>query len=132
MEEIEEHCKYSDQLKNDRGQEFFKISGYIGRIMYDDMRQMYYLACPECKKKVIEEHGGYKCEQCGKIFQQCNTNYTYTAKINDFTGGQFFQFMGESGDNVMGMPASDFRTFKENSTPDQIKDYIAAMSFHEY
>lgn len=40
--------------------------------------------------------------------------------------------MGDTGDIVMGMPASDFRTFKENSTGDQIRDYVSAMAFQEY
>lgn len=86
IEEIEEHCRQSQALKVDRGQEFFKISGYISRIMYDDMRMMFYLACPDCKKKVLEEAGGFRCETCNKVHQTCNTNYVYTARINDFTG----------------------------------------------
>lgn len=53
----------SEGLKNDKQTEFYKISGYISRIMYDDTRMMFYLGCPDCKKKVIEEYsGGYRCE----------------------------------------------------------------------
>ena len=89
FEEIEEHCKESQALKNDKGQEFFKINGYISKIMYDEMRTMYYLGCPDCKKKVMEENGGYKCENCNKVHQTCLTGYIYSARVNDFTGTQY-------------------------------------------
>lgn len=40
--------------------------------------------------------------------------------------------MGDSGDILMGMSGSDFRTLKDNSTVDQVKEYINALSFNEY
>ena len=46
---------------------FYTISGFIGTIFCGDennFKQLFYLACPECKKKVIEEYNEFKCERC--------------------------------------------------------------------
>lgn len=32
--------------------QYFKLSGYLMRVMYDENRNMYFIGCPECKKKV--------------------------------------------------------------------------------
>lgn len=50
---------------NQNNAKFFKISGYVSRMANDD--KMYYLSCPDCKKKVVEETVGYRCENCNKI-----------------------------------------------------------------
>jgi hypothetical protein len=48
---------------------FFKVSGMIDRILSG--RQIWYEACPECKKKVVNngfgggnDVPGYYCERC--------------------------------------------------------------------
>jgi DNA-directed RNA polymerase subunit RPC12/RpoP len=42
--------------------------------MHDD--KMYYNACPACKKKVLDEPAGYRCEPCNKVYQNMNPTYT--------------------------------------------------------
>jgi len=44
---------------------------------------MYYLACNECKKKVMEEGVGFRCETCNKVMTTCNVNYTLTVIFED-------------------------------------------------
>jgi ribosomal protein L37AE/L43A len=45
---------------------FFKLSGYISSISEE---RCFYLACPDCKKKVVEDSTfAYKCESCNKVF----------------------------------------------------------------
>lgn len=67
---------------------------------------MYYLGCPECKKKVLEENAGFRCENCNKVHATVNVNYSFSAKISDLSGNMFVSFMGEQGDTVMGMTAA--------------------------
>ena len=53
------------QDENDTDQShFFYINGYVNRIKNDD--RIYYPACKGdgCRRKVIEESGGYRCEHC--------------------------------------------------------------------
>ena len=33
---------------------FYKITAEVERVMYDEMRPMFYLACVTCKRKVME------------------------------------------------------------------------------
>jgi DNA-directed RNA polymerase subunit RPC12/RpoP len=55
--------------------------------MYDDNRAIFYIGCPDCKKKVLEEGAGkYRCENCNKIVLNCTTNYNFSARFSDFTG----------------------------------------------
>jgi len=84
---------------------------------------MYYLACAECKKKVIEEMGKYRCERCNKIVN-ANVSYSFTAKVSDMSGSVFLSFLGEDGDKIIGMPGHEFKKFKENHTHDEVKDYL--------
>jgi hypothetical protein len=56
---------YWNSKNNTNNAKFFKVSGYISRMMNDE--KMFYLSCPECRKKVIEETVGYRCENCNKI-----------------------------------------------------------------
>lgn len=41
---------------------FYKISGYVRTIFNDE--KILYLSCPDCRKKVVEELGLWKCEHC--------------------------------------------------------------------
>ena len=92
--------------------------------MYDETRMMFYLACPECKRKVIEEMGGFRCEKCNLVHGTCNVSYSFTAKITDLSGNVFLSFMGDTGDTIMGMTGAEFKRYKENHSPDDIRDYL--------
>lgn len=45
---------------------FFKISGFVSHAKADD--KFFYLSCPECRRKVVDDLGGYRCENCNKTF----------------------------------------------------------------
>jgi replication factor A1 len=85
---------------------------------------MYYYGCPDCKKKVLEENVGYRCENCNKVHGNANLNYTYTAKVSDFTGSIFVSFVGEIGESILEMNSSEFKSFKENHSLEEVKDYL--------
>jgi hypothetical protein len=38
-------------------------------------------------------------------------------------------FIGEQGDAVMGMTATEFREMKKTATPDEIRDHLTSMQF---
>ena len=78
FEQKDEHDKLEDFTKK-----FFYISGFISYLRNDD--KTYYLACPDetCKKKVMEEAVGWRCENCNKTYPNCVPTYVITAKIAD-------------------------------------------------
>lgn len=95
--------------------------------MFDDQKNMYYLACPEpkCKKKVMEENAGFKCENCNRVYGQCNVTYTFTVKISDLTNNMFVSIVGsELGEQIMGMKAESFKKMKETKNVEEIKEYL--------
>lgn len=58
---------------------YFKVSGYLMRIMFDENRQMYFIGCSNCKKKV-QEIGNqmYRCETCNLTLNEQQVRVTYT------------------------------------------------------
>lgn len=67
---------------------FYTITGFVSSILHGEEgnpKPLFYLACPSCKKKVLDEHNGYKCERCDKIFQDAVPTYNFAVRISDFT-----------------------------------------------
>ena len=58
---------------------------------------MYYLACPSCKKKVVDDSNGYHCERCNKQYDEAVPTYNYSIKISDYSGTIQMQVLGETG-----------------------------------
>lgn len=88
-----------DQMLSGQGQpQYFKLSGYVQRIIYDEQRQMYFTGCPDCKKKVTSERQGfYRCETCNKIIPEADVRVTYTivCRFSDASDSVYVQLIGE-------------------------------------
>ena len=74
---------------------FFFLNGFLARIKNTD--NLYYPACPgeNCRRKVVEESTGYRCENCQKTYMTFNPTYMITAKISDFTESIWVNFARE-------------------------------------
>ena len=84
---------------------WYKVNGFLSWFQNDESKLMYYLSCPTCKKKVIDEAGGYRCEKCQKTFNEAIPIYNFAFRLNDFTNGLILQCLGEVGEQIMGVPA---------------------------
>jgi len=90
------------QLENDTDKySFFLLNGFVSRIKYDGL--IYYDACinEKCRKKVVEENQGYRCDKCQKLFATSKPTYMITAKITDFTDSIYVTFAREHGETLM-------------------------------
>lgn len=101
-------AEINDSLQNENDTDashFFFINGYVNRIKNDE--RIYYPACKgdNCKRKVIEDSAGYRCEHCGKTFADFEPTYMIQAKISDFTESIHVVFAREQGTALMGMTA---------------------------
>lgn len=86
--------------------------------------RLFYNACPTCRKKVLDDLAGYRCENCNKALTSCNPTYTITAKISDFSGSIYVSFISEMGEVIMnGMSATEFKEFKE-CNGDGVKEWL--------
>lgn len=62
---------------------YYKVSGFCTFYPNDEAKPMFYLACTLCKKKVNDEHTGYRCEACQKTLQEANPTYNFGMKFSD-------------------------------------------------
>lgn len=98
-------CEINDALhhENDTDQyHFYFLNGYVSRIKNDE--RIFYTACmsENCRRKVIEEAQGYRCEHCNKSFVSYRPTYMITAKVSDFTDSIYVNFAREHGATLMG------------------------------
>ena len=113
VQAVNSDSSFGGYNNNNNQTKFFKINGYVAKLMNDE--KMFYLACPDCKKKVTEDIAGWRCESCGKIQHSNVPTYMLTAKIADVSGTIYVQFLREMGDHIMnGMSAKDFKDLKED------------------
>ena len=46
---------------------------------------MFYLGCPVCKKKVVDDGQGYRCEKCMKTHEDAVPTYNFSIRVSDCT-----------------------------------------------
>jgi len=111
---------------------FFFLNGYLSRIKNDD--RIYYPACSSenCKRKVIEDSAGYRCEHCNKTFPSFIPTYMITARISDFTESIYVNFAREHGTSLMGMKAEEFKEFKDTHSEPEVQNYLDSLAFKPF
>lgn len=88
-------CEINDTLQNSNDVDqthYFFLNGYVSKIKNDD--RIYYPACKgeNCRKKVNEDNGGFRCESCNRTFPDFNPSYMFSACISDFTESIYVNF----------------------------------------
>mmetsp|Transcript_6577 Transcript_6577/g.4733 ORF Transcript_6577/g.4733 Transcript_6577/m.4733 type:complete len:210 (-) Transcript_6577:142-771(-) len=111
---------------------FFFINGYISRIKNDD--KVFYPACMgnNCKRKVIKETEGWRCETDNKIYASYVPTYMFSARISDSTESFWVSFAREHGNAIMGMTAEEFRDFKESSSEETVQEFFDSLMFKQF
>lgn len=83
------------------------------KLIFND-EKILYLSCPDCRKKVIEEDGNWRCENCDKLHETNLPTYMLSALISDVSGNVMVQFPRELGDSIMsGKSATEFKEMKD-------------------
>ena len=91
---------------------------------------MFYLSCPDCRKKVTEHGDKWRCENCNKVYPTNIPTYMLSAVISDSTGSILVQFPREMGDAIMkGVSAGEFKLIKEK---EGWREHINKCLFKEY
>lgn len=118
------------QSENDMDKaSFFFLNGYVSRIMNQD--KLFYQACPNdsCKKKVVEDMGSYRCENCNKNYDNFKPSYFMSAKISDFTDSVYVSFSNETATQLIGMTAVEFKNFKDSNDEAKVTEYLDSLMF---
>lgn len=79
-----------------------------------DRKPMIYLACPDCKKKVIDDGRGYQCESCNKCHEEAKPTHNFSFKVQDCSGSVLIQSIGEVGDAIIGLTASELYSMRDD------------------
>lgn len=86
---------------------------------------LWYPACPDCKKKLIDENtfgqgGGdgsgnnWHCERCNKYFPEPNWTFNFSCKLGDTSDVMYAQVLGEKmGADLIGLNAKEMRAMGE-------------------
>lgn len=89
---------------------------FKGTVAYIKQENVAYAGCPECKKKLLQEENGWRCEKCQKTFGSPDWKYILTMGINDSTSQIFFNTFDETGKIIMGMSATELMELKDRDT----------------
>jgi hypothetical protein len=85
----------------------FAVTGTIGSINLE--KQLYYIACKNCKKKVQ----GEVCSACEKSAGTVAT-FIFNISVNDGTGAIWVHVLGDIGENLIGKTAEEVKLMKES------------------
>ena len=91
---------------------------------------MFYLACEQCKKKVVVDISGrgYSCESCGRVYQNAVPTYNFSVRISDCSGTIMLSVFGEIGETLLGLNAREFFALHEDAAA--VKD-LAMNQLHQ-
>ena len=70
-------------------------------------QSMWYLACPENNRKVVEQDGGFFCEYDGRTYSTATKRYIMQARFTDGSGELPVQVFNDQAEVLMGRTADD-------------------------
>lgn len=111
--------------------DFFLLNATVSSIKHD--RDVWYNACKQCKKKVVEAAGagGWVCEKCNQTFVDCDRRYILRVTACDHTGSYWLNAFNEQGEAIVGYPAQQIAMWKETQSPEYEKAFGDAL-FREF
>lgn len=108
---------------------YYTVRATISHIKQDDERPPWYLSCPDCKKKVIEESSEmFRCERCDKIVDPV-PRYIFSVQAFDATGSHWLNCYDEVGPIIFGgYSAGELKRMKETD----IEQYQKTLEHSRY
>ncbi|KAL1935602.1 hypothetical protein VTP01DRAFT_4742 [Rhizomucor pusillus] len=100
-------------------------------IAYIKPENLAYPACPDCKKKVMMEDQGWRCEKCSKMLAEPTYRFLLTMSIEDHTSQTFVQAFDEIGSQIFGTSANELMKL-QNTDPDAYSRALADALFKTY
>ncbi|KAI7849609.1 hypothetical protein BDC45DRAFT_448356 [Circinella umbellata] len=72
-----------------------------------------YPGCPECKKKMVNDENGWRCEKCSKQYPEPTWRYVLTASVEDATAQLFVQLFDDQATTIVGISANEAMRLKD-------------------
>ena len=113
--------------------DYFSVRCRVSHIKTDG-KTLWYIACPECKKKVqgTDEHNlEGSCEKCGKQVQG-SRRWIIQAKCVDATGGQMVSFFDDTGVQMIGKTADELAPLRDPEDSSAFDRHFSTKQFECY
>jgi replication factor A1 len=115
---VETLASIQEQLQGgDKKSVYGKIKGTLMWINHDDRAPLYYKACLDSQKKVVENPNGngkkWLCESTGQYYDNYDLRYILSCIVGDTTGSHFVTMFNDHGVALLGVPAKEIEPLKE-------------------
>jgi len=101
-----------------------------------DQRSLWYVACPQCKKKVVDaddENNQLQgnCEKCGQTVTGVR-RWIFSANCNDATGNKYVSFFDDTALPLLGGKTADELAPLKHAQSTEFDQHFIASSFKQY
>lgn len=99
-----------------------------------DGRTLWYIACPECKKKLVgadEENMQAHCEKCDKTTTGVR-RFIFQATCNDATGSRYISLFDDQAVGMLGGKTADELAQLRHADPRAFDQHFTSHSFKPY
>jgi replication factor A1 len=133
---VETLASIHEQLQ-DKKTVYAKIKGTLMWINHDDRAPLYYKACLDSQKKVVENPNpgnGKKwlCESTGQYYDNYDLRYILSCVVGDTTGSQYVTMFNDHGVALLGVPAKEVETLKAQGESSEMNRIFDAAIFKRY
>jgi len=114
-----------------------KIKGTLIWINHEDRAPLFYKACLDSQKKVIENPNPgngkrWLCESTGQYYDNYDLRYILSCIVGDTTGSQFVTIFNDQGVVLLGVPAKEIETLKEQGRSGEMNAIFDAAIFKRF
>ncbi|KAK9851907.1 hypothetical protein WJX84_007818, partial [Apatococcus fuscideae] len=93
---------------------------------------LYYNACPENNRKVVEQNGMWLCEYDGKTYPSMVRRYIPLIKCTDHTSECTVNLFNDTAEQLLGMPADDLAPLKETEGQAEFKEVLRRAQWTQW
>lgn len=104
----------------------------IATIIYLKKDNCLYQSCPapDCKKKVLEDNDGYRCEKCDRVYPDFKYRLLLSANMADFSGNQWITGFNEQAELFLGKSAAELGELK--TIEEEYDEVFASATWKRY
>ncbi|KAI8393889.1 putative replication factor-A protein 1 [Radiomyces spectabilis] len=117
-----------DQLGMGDRPDYFTIKGTV---VYIRSENVAYPACPECKKKLVQEGASWRCEKCQKSLAEPHYRYILSVSVADTTAQTYMSTFDEIATALIGMDANELQKLKDENL-DEYRQILNKPLFQTY
>ena len=90
----------------------------------------YYFACPNCRKKLVQNEEKYSCPNCENQISDPKLNYFLTLRVIDISGEHALNFFGDQVNNLFGLDAKSYSNLIENKEYKKLEKITNSVEYH--